>query len=60
MISAIETHWNLHPLANTHAEHTKLTQEYVNIRKLGQDFRDIVWRRLRIHSSSLSIIRFFA
>lgn len=27
----------------------KLTQEYVNVRKLGQDFKDFIWRGLRIH-----------
>ena len=27
----------------------KLTQEYVKVRKLGQDFKDFIWRGLRIH-----------
>ena len=27
----------------------ELTQGYVNVRKLGEDLRDIVWRGLRIH-----------
>ncbi len=26
----------------------KLTQEYVKVRKLGQDFKDFIWRGLRI------------
>lgn len=27
----------------------KLTQENVKVRKLGQDFKDFIWRGLRIH-----------
>ena len=36
----------------------KLTQEYVKVRKLGQDFKDFIWRGLRIHPHSYFITGF--
>ena len=32
----------------------KLTQEYVKVRKLGQDFKDFIWRGLRIHPQTIN------